>query len=388
MMRKISNKFFCSIVVMLTALNCVWGGQSYQLHFNGKRTDVWSGSEKIGFKKFLLEQLRIHPSMQVEDVLKQCYQGAYGAEHILKDPEKAGKYFYKEFDAVEADFNEPLFELISPDFIRVNLRAWKAAGFPAKWLFNMFASAVKMDDGDEIFQKYLAVSRELLDKKNLGKFIRISQKITSAPHHSEIFRRQEKPSYRVVSIRYINIFPVLKMAAALPDKNAKVIVIDGRSASGKTTLSRQLETVLETDAVHMDDFFLPPQMRTKERYNEPGGNVHYERFIAEVLPQLNSAGKFQYRKFSCSAMKLGDVHNIRQSPWRIVEGAYSMHPKFGNYADLKIFYDIHPDEQMRRIISRNGIERAEMFKKLWIPFEEAYIKNCHPDKRADIIIGR
>ena len=32
----------------------------------------------------------------------------------------------------------------------------------------------------------------------------------------------------------------------------------------------------------MDDFFLPMELRTAERLEEPGGNVHYERFSAEV----------------------------------------------------------------------------------------------------------
>ena len=42
----------------------------------------------------------------------------------------------------------------------------------------------------------------------------------------------------------------------------------------------------------MDDFFLPPALRTPERRSEPGGNVHYERFLTEVLPNLRSEDLF------------------------------------------------------------------------------------------------
>ena len=61
-----------------------------------------------------------------------------------------------------------------------------------------------------------------------------------------------------------------------------IIAIDGRAASGKSTLAQQLGELLDADVIHMDDFFLPPSLRTKERLSEPGGNVHYERFAEEV----------------------------------------------------------------------------------------------------------
>ena len=137
----------------------------------------------------------------------------------------------------------------------------------------------------------------------------------------------------------------------------------------------------------MDDFFLPPELRTPDRYAEPGGNVHYERFTAEVLPNLRKPGGFAYRAFDCSTMAYGKTVEVKGSPWRIVEGAYSLHPRFGKYANLKVFYDIAPEEQKRRIILRNGEERWRMFEARWIPLEECYIKNCGVMERADLILG-
>ncbi|MBP5182822.1 MAG: uridine kinase, partial [Lentisphaeria bacterium] len=128
--------------------------------------------------------------------------------------------------------------------------------------------------------------------------------------------------------------------------------------------------------------------RTPERYREPGGNVHYERFAREVLPHLKRPGKFTYRTFDCSTRGYGKHAEVKDSRWRIVEGAYSLHPKFGNYADLKVFYDISPEEQKRRIIRRNGKERYKMFKNRWIPLEENYISSCNVMRRADLVIGR
>ena len=75
---------------------------------------------------------------------------------------------------------------------------------------------------------------------------------------------------------------------------AHVIAIDGRAASGKTTLSLALGDILGAGVVHMDDFFLPGELRTKERLSEAGGNLHRERFSDEVVSHIRGGG-FDYR---------------------------------------------------------------------------------------------
>lgn len=86
----------------------------------------------------------------------------------------------------------------------------------------------------------------------------------------------------------------------------RIIAIDGRCAAGKTTLAARLAKELGGDVIHMDDFFLPPALRTQERRSEPGGNVHYERFLTEVMPKLASGQAFSYQRFDCSRMAPGD----------------------------------------------------------------------------------
>ena len=80
-----------------------------------------------------------------------------------------------------------------------------------------------------------------------------------------------------------------KIDDILKEKGRISIAIDGDCCSGKTTLAEKLSKKYGCDVVHTDDFFLPFSLRTKERYAEPGGNIHYERFILEVLPHLKSA---------------------------------------------------------------------------------------------------
>lgn len=165
-----------------------------------------------------------------------------------------------------------------------------------------------------------------------------------------------------------------------------VIATDGRSASGKTTFAEKLAEALGGSVIHADDFFLPPALRTPERYAEPGGNIHYERFAEEVLPFISDPAEFSYRRFDCGKMDYGDLVPVTSPTLRIVEGAYSMHPRFGDYADLKIFMTISEEEQRERIIKRNGPKAAENFFGKWIVFEEKYIKEFDVQSKADIVI--
>lgn len=166
----------------------------------------------------------------------------------------------------------------------------------------------------------------------------------------------------------------------------RIIAMDGRCAAGKTTLAARLAEELGGDVIHMDDFFLPPKLRTPERRKEPGGNVHYERFREEVLPKLREGVSFSYRRFDCSQMALGEWIPVKNDGFVFVEGAYSCHPVLGDYMDRKVFLDIDHREQTKRIRERNGEDRLQDFLQLWIPLEEAYFQAFSVEEKADCIL--
>ena len=360
----------------------------YTMEYTGKRTKLFRNGKAVDFSLCATEQLRRYPESKIQDLVKLAYQAAWGPAHGVADRERAWKYFSLEFARAGAEDDLPLFEVISPDYCRVNLGAWKKAGLPEKWLFNMFcASAENLPDSQVVFDNYIRLLGKLLDGKKgeLDEFMK--QYRGGAVHHSAHYCRKYRPSYRLVNIRFITVIPILLAAAKMPENSVSVIAVDGRAASGKTTLARQLSSILEAEVIHMDDFFLPPELRTPSRWTEPGGNVHYERFKTEVLPELKQKKSFSYRRFDCSKMCPGEMRHIAISRWRIVEGAYSLHPEFGDYADLKVFFDISPAEQMKRIRKRNGEQKAQIFAKRWIPMEEKYLRTFNIKAKADIVIG-
>ena len=102
-------------------------------------------------------------------------------------------------------------------------------------------------------------------------------------------------------------------------------------------------------------------------------NIHYERFAEEVLLPLRWGVSFSYKIFNCKIMDYEGVRDVHPTPWIIVEGAYSHHPFFGEYMDLRIFKDIDPATQFQRLLERDGEEKANRFVTEWIPLEESYL---------------
>ncbi|MBE5883056.1 MAG: uridine kinase [Lachnospiraceae bacterium] len=183
----------------------------------------------------------------------------------------------------------------------------------------------------------------------------------------------------------MNEMQLIEKINALPAGN-HVIAIDGRCAAGKSTLARKLSALTGAGIIHMDDFYLPMEMRTVDRLAEPGGNVYYERFLEEVIPFLKQNRPFSYRRFECSIMDLGEVCQVPTSRFTIVEGAYSCHPKLGDYMSLRVFADVEQEMQLERIRSRNGEQKLQQFIEKWIPMEEAYFAAYQIQEKSDIIL--
>ena len=226
-----------------------------------------------------------------------------------------------------------------------------------------------------------------------------------AQSHSDAYRNAYKPAYRVVDSYFARLISCLyAISRLLDEKSGQVrVVIDGRAASGKTTAAELIAGYFSgaylheypdmpsgnvtADIIHADDFFLPPSLRTPERLDEVGGNLHRERFYDEIIANLDSPDGFSYRVFDCSKMDYApEPRKVKPCRLLIFEGAYSLHPDFGDYYDLAIFSDISPDEQSRRILSRNGERMHKRFEQEWIPMEEKYFDGFDIRQKCKITI--
>lgn len=178
--------------------------------------------------QYLLNEYDHHPKLQPQDVVKFCYQAAFGAEHILTDLERARVYLQKELESVEPRKGQ-LAESISEKYVRVDLAVWKEMAWNTDQLFEIFAGSVKAV-GDVGSVKVVGTvgtagtvsiqegSRETMFKQ-LMEECRITMKSVwgeaemsrfdaflaeyyargiEAVHHSETYREAYDPHYRVV----------------------------------------------------------------------------------------------------------------------------------------------------------------------------------------------
>jgi len=347
------------------------------------------------FDLILTEQLKNHPNFLPQDIVKLCYQSAFGGEHLKTDLKSIYNRLVDEYNKAEiADI--PLFEDIGNGLCRANISAFKYHNLPCEWLYNAFICTefdnqfglIRFEENINTAIKVLGQFDLPFTQEDFIAFVNDYKKKGVLPlHHSQLYRDFENPSYRVLSSLIKTLEPILLEIANVKNFDKPfVIAIDGRAGAGKTTYANFLSKILNADVVKMDHFFLPLDLRTADRFNIPGSNVHYERFLKEVIPFINKPTPFSYEKFDCSIMELNGNEEISSTKFRIVEGSYSLHPIFPSYYDLSVFVDVDEKEQLSRIKLRNGIKMAKVFKEKWIPLEDKYFNAYDIEKKADVLI--
>ncbi len=165
-----------------------------------------------------------------------------------------------------------------------------------------------------------------------------------------------------------------------------VIAIEGRAASGKTTLANYLAKKYNITVFHIDDFFLPLKLQTQERLSEVGENIDHERFLYEVLLPLKSEEpSIALKKFNCKIQSLEPTTIVNASNVIIVEGVYCLNKNLRDYYDYKVFIDVNIDLQHKRLKDRSSIEVYNKFVNKWLPLEDKYF-NADIKKQCDIVI--
>ena len=170
----------------------------------------------------------------------------------------------------------------------------------------------------------------------------------------------------------------------LSEKRFINIAVDGLCGSGKSTLGDLLRKTYDANLISTDVFFLPDELRSKERFQTPGENIHHERFVDEVGPIARNE-PFSYRVFDCSVMDYTATVSVMPKRVSIVEGSYSLHPRFSSLYDIRVFLKVSAEQQLSRISTRNGEEALKMFIDRWIPLELEYFKAFEIEENADLV---
>ena len=165
-----------------------------------------------------------------------------------------------------------------------------------------------------------------------------------------------------------------------------VVAVDGRCASGKTTLSALCAQVFpDCQVFHLDDFFLPFEKRTPQRLSTPGGNVDHERAQRELFFPLSQGKEVTFSRFDCATGTLEPPRTFPPRRLSVVEGSYSHHPALAPYSHLRLFLTWSPQVQRTRLSVR-APEKLRDFQTRWIPLEETYFSNFHIEDHCHLIV--
>ena len=334
-------------------------------------------------KNITEQQLNLYPKCTEQDILKAVYQSIFGCGHFVYDEEKCKALLEKELR--ETVFESEIAMENLGKYSRVHLSKLKELGISSQTLLKLFILSAKQEDGKDEYTEALKnlpeICKERFDENHFNAVIKehIAAGCPSL-HHSEIFREVYHPSYRVILSEYADIIPLL---SEIERREACIIAIDGKAASGKSTLGKLLEKLYSADLIHMDDYFLPSDKKTKQRLSEVGGNVDYERFACEVLLPLVNEGRYISRPYRCHGGYYEEAEEKKRAKITVIEGSYCLHPMLHQKYDLKVFIDMGDSLQCERIKKRNP-EMYGRFISEWIPLENGYFEETDIEKRCDI----
>ena len=176
-----------------------------------------------------------------------------------------------------------------------------------------------------------------------------------------------------------------KLEEYIVNNNRVVIGIDGPSGSGKSYLADYLEEKYDITVFHVDDYFLPQNQKTELRLLEPGGNFDYERMNNEIFLHLND-NEITSNKYNCKTGKLECREAVRRKNIVLIEGVYSLHPKFKHYYDFTVFMDIDRNKQLERILSRSNETMLKRFIDEFIPLEDLYFSSTNLKDSVNLLV--
>lgn len=311
-----------------------------------------------------------YPAMEPEDVVKLYFQAMLGCGHLLGDEETVAQRIAHEEATLAPAADEPLTEPLGPHYVRLNLRRAMEAGLPPLWI----ARLMKCSEALPYTRADVVQTITQLDEPALMPAAqRLLEDPRCLPSHSAAYHAAYAPAYRVISRQCAQVLPVLQaIAAAMKVKKRLLLCIDGPCGSGKTTVAGLLCHVLDAAVIPMDDFFLPHEKKTAERLAQPGGNADWERLLDECVSPWLRHEPVKYRPYDCHADAYGQPITVADKAVTIFEGSYSLLPVLAQHADVRVFVQVSPEEQERRIRARNGDALLQVFRQRWIPLEQAY----------------
>ncbi|WP_242863070.1 ATP-binding protein [Curtobacterium luteum] len=161
-----------------------------------------------------------------------------------------------------------------------------------------------------------------------------------------------------------------RVRTAVPAGARVVVLLDGRSGTGKTTLGDALAERIGAQVVHLDDVY-------------PGWDGLRAAAAAVSTDVLGPASG--YRRWDWATSAPAGWTTVDPDLPVVVEGCGALSRASAPLASLRVWLEADDDERWRRAIGRDGDVFAREWDR-WAAQEQAFIDAEDPASLADVVI--
>jgi uridine kinase len=170
-----------------------------------------------------------------------------------------------------------------------------------------------------------------------------------------------------------------KLKELLPELTAKcgesiVISIDGPAGSGKTTLAKELSSILDSCyTIHMDDLYegwdstLTPKLTSK---------------LQVILQGIANQNRVRFIPFNWLENRFNPEIELAAPKYLILEGVGSGQSAIRDFISLSLWIEVLPDIGLERVIERDGPGVAQ-FMPAFIVAQNIHFAKEATKKSAD-----
>ncbi|KQO63183.1 hypothetical protein ASF23_08745 [Curtobacterium sp. Leaf261] len=165
------------------------------------------------------------------------------------------------------------------------------------------------------------------------------------------------------------------MVARASTATRPVVLIDGRSGTGKTTLAGSLAGELGAEVVHLDDVY-------------PGWDglrAASDAVVQEVLAVPDATGRPRWRRWDWATGLPAEWHVVDVTRPLVVEGCGALSRGSAPLATLRVWLDGDDAVRKARALARDGATFAREWDR-WAAEERAFIAAEDPRSLADVVL--
>jgi len=160
----------------------------------------------MALKKIIDDEYKFHPLATLIDYYKLIFQAVFGPAHILKNKDIAYKLLINELSLLKNKEDAKIQDLsFIADFIRVDLQLVEKNKIDNFWKIFLKSAEISSDINKESWLNIWSEAENYLSNFTLKKFENKKMLLTSKienivpVHHSDIYKINYNPHYRVVS---------------------------------------------------------------------------------------------------------------------------------------------------------------------------------------------